>query len=139
MIEVCFQAKYAESAKGQSPIDKLFKGEYPEDDKQLVKKLGFKTQKSQSLKARVHFIVSNLIFNMFGNFVLQKSLTIISDETLKNEILYKIKALQPQLMEQAHGKKVMSKLQKTYPHIFGKANANNNNKKQVQQVKNDKK
>jgi len=47
---------------------------------------------------------------MFGNFVLQKSLTIISDETLKNEILFKIKALTPQLMEQTHGKKVLSKL-----------------------------
>merc|ERR1719265_1497524 len=31
-------------------------------------------------------------------------------------------------MEQQHGKKVLSKLQKNYPHIFGKGN-NNQNKK----------
>jgi len=107
VIEVCFQSKYAECAKGESPIDKLFKGEFPEDDKQLVAKLGFKTKKSLSLKARVHFIVQNLIFNQFGNFVLQKSLTIISDETLKNEILFKIKALKDSLMEIKHGQRVL--------------------------------
>lgn len=82
------------------------------------------------MRARVNFIVQNLIFNMFGNFVLQRSLTIISDDALKNEILHKIKSLTPQLMEQQHGKKVLSKLQKNYPHIFGKGN-NNQNKKQA--------
>jgi hypothetical protein len=50
--------------------------------------------------------------------VLQKALLIISDETLKKEILYTIKSLQPSLMQLKHGQKVLQKLQKSYPHIF---------------------
>ena len=73
---------------------------------------------TKNLKTRVHFIVQSLIYNQFGNYVLQKALNVISDENLKREILYTIKSLQPSLMQVKHGQKVLAKLSKTYPEIF---------------------
>lgn len=64
------------------------------------------------------FIVQKLIYNQFGNYVLQKALLVISDDMLRKEILYTIKSLQPSLMQVKHGQKVLAKLQKTYPAIF---------------------
>lgn len=119
VIEVCLESKYATSRNSsEAHIDKIFKGDFPEDDQQIVKELGDKTKKSKNLKARVHFIVQKLIYNQFGNYVLQKALLIISDDNLKKEILYTIKSLSPSLMQLKHGQKVLQKLQKSYPAIF---------------------
>ena len=70
------------------------------------------------MKARVDFIVEKLIYNQFGNYVLQKALLVISDDLLVKEILFTIKSLSLSLMQLKHGQKVLSKLQKTYPQIF---------------------
>jgi hypothetical protein len=74
---------------GYHHIDKIFKGTYQDDDRQLVKALGH----TKMMKPRVHFIVQSLIYNQFGNYVLQKALGVIQDDFLKKEILYTIKSL----------------------------------------------
>ena len=58
---------------------------------------------TKAMKPRVHFIVQSLIYNQFGNYVLQKALGVIQDDYLKKEILYTIKSLQPSLMQVKHG------------------------------------
>ena len=81
-------------------------------------------------------MVQKLIYNQFGNYVLQKAIKVIGSEQLRKEILYTIKSLQPSLMQVKHGQKVIGKLQKTYPAIF---NANQNSMGQNKQGLNVKK
>lgn len=120
VIEKCLNSKVKNSGLvKEQHIDKIFKGTFPQDDKQIIMELGYNTKKSKNLKARVHFIVQSLIYNQFGNYVLQKALLVIGDEFLKKEILMVIKSLSPSLMQVKHGQKVLAKLQKTYPKIFG--------------------
>jgi len=45
------------------------------------------------MKQRVNFIVQKLIYNQFGNYVLQKALASIVDNELKNTILWTIRSL----------------------------------------------
>jgi len=111
VIEKCLNSGYHH-------IDKIFKGTFEDDDRQVVKALGF----TKALKPRVHFIVQSLIYNQFGNYVLQKALGAIQDDYLKKEILYTIKSLQPSLMQVKHGQKVLTKLSKQYPEIFRNQN-----------------
>ena len=117
VIEKCLDSKLNKSIQ-EAHIDKIFKGTFPDDDHQIIQELGFKTSKSMDLKTRVNFIVQKLVYNQFGNYVLQKALLVISDDRLRKEILYTIKSLQPSLMQVKHGQKVLMKLQKTYPNIF---------------------
>ena len=86
MIEKCLNSKHTH-------ITKIFRGTFPDDDKQLLAELGPK--KAKILKVRVAFIVQSLIYNQFGNYVLQKALIAINDDLLKKEILYTIKSLSP--------------------------------------------
>jgi hypothetical protein len=70
VIEKCLDSKLT-SHGSQLPkidssephIDKIFKGTFPDDDSQIVKEFGFKTEQSQNLKERVSFIVQKLIYN----------------------------------------------------------------------------
>ena len=116
VIEKCLDSKQTD--EGEAHIDKIFKGTFPCDDQQLIQEFGFRTKESKNLKARVDFIVEKLIYNQFGNYVLQKALLVISDDLLVKEILFTIKSLSLSLMQLKHGQKVLSKLQKTYPQIF---------------------
>ena len=119
VIEVCLESKHSGGrATGHSYIDNIFKGSFADDDLQIIRELGFNTAHSKNLKARVHFIVQKLVYNQFGNYVLQRALNVIADDNLRKEILYTIKSLQPSLMQLKHGQKVLQKLQKTYPQIF---------------------
>lgn len=63
VIEKCLNSKVNTGAEKEQHIDKIFKGTFPQDDKQIVQELGFNTKKSKNLKARVHFIVQSLIYN----------------------------------------------------------------------------
>lgn len=63
VIEKCLNSKVNTGAEKEQHIDKIFKGTFPQDDKQVVQELGFNTKKSKNLKARVHFIVQSLIYN----------------------------------------------------------------------------
>ena len=101
VIEKCLDAKQLD--QGESHIDKIFKGTFPCDDQQLIAEFGFRTKKSRDLKARVDFIVQKLIYNQFGNYVIQKALAVISDESLRKEILLTIMSLSPSLMQLKHG------------------------------------
>jgi len=92
VIEKCLDSKLNKSRQ-EAHIDKIFKGTFPNDDYQIIKELGFKTSKSKNLKNRVNFIVQKLIYNQFGNYVLQKALLVITDDHLRKEILYTIKSL----------------------------------------------
>ena len=119
VIEVCLDSRHTGGKNSASShIDKIFKGTFEDDDLQIIRELGFNTAHSKNLKARVHFIVQKLVYNQFGNYVLQRALNVISDDELRKEILYTIKSLQPSLMQLKHGQKVLQKLQKTYPQIF---------------------
>ena len=42
---------------------------------------------------RVSFIVQKLVFNEYGNYVLQRALSVMGCENLKNKIFYTIKSL----------------------------------------------
>jgi len=105
VIEKCLDAKQLEASEAH--IDKIFKGTFPCDDQQLIAQFGFRTQRSKDLKSRVDFIVQKLIYNQFGNYVLQKALSVISDENLRKEILLTIMSLSPSLMQLKHGQKVL--------------------------------
>ena len=58
VIEKCLNSKVKNSGLvKEQHIDKIFKGTFPQDDKQIIMELGYNTKKSKNLKARVHFIV----------------------------------------------------------------------------------
>jgi len=42
---------------------------------------------------RVSFIVQKLVFNVYGNYVLHRALSVMGCENLKNKIFYTIKSL----------------------------------------------
>ena len=56
--------------------------------------------------------------HQFGNYVLQRTIAIVADPALKKQILESIKLLSSSLSQTKHGQKVLSKLQKAYPHVF---------------------
>ena len=91
-------------------IDKIFKGTFPEDDVQIVKEFGKNSKLSKNINMRVSFIVQKLVFNEYGNYVLQRALSVMGCENLRNEILLTIKSLSPSLMQIKHGQRVIRKL-----------------------------
>lgn len=100
MIEKCLDSCLSD---GNEPhIEKIFKGTYLNDDHQIISELGMIGNKND-IKTRVNFIVQKLIYNQYGNYVIQKVLLKIKDVSLRNEILYTIKNLQPSLMQIKHG------------------------------------
>lgn len=93
VIEKCLDSCLSDGKEPQ--IEKVFKGTLQFDDQQMVNELvGCRTD----MKTRVNFIVQKLIYNQFGNYVIQKVLAKIKDDHLRTEILYTIKSLQPSLM-----------------------------------------
>lgn len=74
VIEKCLDSCLSD---GKEPhIEKLFKGTLPFDDEQMMNELvGSRTD----MKTRVNFIVQKLIYNQFGNYVIQKVLAKIKD------------------------------------------------------------
>jgi hypothetical protein len=87
-------------------IEKIFKGTLMNDDFQILNELTL-LRSNKNLKSRVNFIVQKLIYNQYGNYVIQKVLVKIKDASLRNEILYTIKSLQPSLTQIKHGQKVL--------------------------------
>ena len=73
-------------------------------------------------------IVQRLVTHQFGNYVLQKAITIVQDETLRMQILASIKQMSVQLCLTKYGNKVLNKLQKTYPEIFSNGGQNGTDK-----------
>jgi len=67
---------------------------------------------------RVNFIVQRLVTHQFGNYVLQKAISIVTDTELRHQMLESIKLLSGSLLQSKHGQKVLTKLQKQYPHVF---------------------
>ena len=65
--------------------------------------------------------MQRLVTHQFGNYVLQKAIHVVTDPTLRDQILESIKLLSGSLQQTKHGSKVLTKLQKTYPRIFGGA------------------
>ena len=91
-------------------IDKIFKGTFAEDDIQIIKEFGKNSKQSKNINMRVSFIVQKLVFNEYGNYVLQRALSVMGCENLRNEILFTIKSLMPSLMQIKHGQRVIKKL-----------------------------
>lgn len=91
-----------------------------------MRELGFQ---SRVRAARVNTIVSRLVTHQFGNYVLQKAISIITDSELRMQMLESIKALQGSLSQTKHGQKVLNKLQKSYPHVFVGATAGTSKQK----------
>jgi hypothetical protein len=48
---------------------------------------------SKNIYIRVSFIVQKLVFNVNGNYVLHRALSVMGCENLKNDIFYTIKSL----------------------------------------------
>ena len=97
VIEKCLDSKLSHDSynniKAEPHIDKIFKGTFPDDDYQIIKNFGYNTEASKNLKERVSFIVQKLIYNQFGNYVLQRALKVMGSEQLKREVLLTIKSL----------------------------------------------
>ena len=110
VIEKCL-----ETGQAASQIEQIFKGTHFWDDAVLVRELG---AQSRTQHLRVDVIVQRLVTHIFGNYVLQRVINIVKDLELKNQILEAISALQDQLQLTNHGHKVLTKLAKTYPHLF---------------------
>jgi len=112
VIEKCLDSCLSD---GKEPMmEKIFKGTIKNDDYQILNELSV-LGINKNLKTRVNYIVQKLIYNQYGNYVIQKVLVKIKDNSLRNEILYTIKSLQPSLTQIKHGQKVLQKLYKTYP------------------------
>lgn len=97
-------------------VDMILLGQIIHDDQTVLKDLGYNLSKNRV--ARINFIVDKLIFHQFGNYVLQKIITIIKSDQLRVIILQRINQLSGDLQRTKHGQKVLQKLQKTYPHVF---------------------
>ena len=121
VIEKCLETEQA-----AQQIDQILKGTHFWDDQVLVRELGFK---SRNRAVRVTHIVQRLVTHQFGNYVLQKAMAIITDAELKTQMLEAIKLLAGSLSQTKHGQKVLSKLQKSYPHVFVGAAAGTTPKK----------
>jgi hypothetical protein len=100
VIEKCLDSCLSDCAEPH--IEKIFKGTYLHDDHQIINELSL-IGNLKDIKSRVNFIVQKLIYNQYGNYVIQRVLLKIKDNSLKNEILYCIRALQPSLMQIKHG------------------------------------
>lgn len=100
VIEKCLDSCLSYGEEPQ--IEKVFKGTLGHDDVQITSELGLMGG-CNDMKTRVNFIVQKLIYNQYGNYVIQKILVKVRDNSLKNEILYTIKDLQPSLMQFKHG------------------------------------
>ena len=88
VIEKCLDSNI--NIVEESRIEKIFSGAFPEDDYQIVCELG---ANRSDLNTRISFIVQKLIYNQFGNYVLQKALGSMQDSSLKHEVLMTIKTL----------------------------------------------
>jgi hypothetical protein len=111
VIEKCL-----ESNQKKELTELLLRGTNYQDDINLVMHLGVDMLKNLSLRLKV--IVDKLIYHQFGNYVLQKMITVMEDSELKWIILGRIKEIQSDLYKTKHGAKVYNKLAKTYPSVF---------------------
>ena len=102
VIEKCL-----ETSQAGVQIDQIFKGTHYWDDQAAARELGYQ---SRTRQIRVSFIVQRLVTHQFGNYVLQKAIAIVTDQTLKTEILESIKVLSGSLSQTKHGLKVLTKL-----------------------------
>jgi len=56
--------------------------------------------------------VAKLMMHSFGNYVLQKAISVVVDPLLKTQIIESIQLQQCSLAQTKHGPKVLQKLQK---------------------------
>lgn len=68
--------------------------------------------------------MQRLVTHQFGNYVLQKAISIVVDQQLRMQLLESIKAMSASLCTTKYGNKVLNKLQKVYPDFFNTAIAN---------------
>ena len=68
--------------------------------------------------------MQRLVTHQFGNYVLQKAISIVVDQQLRMQLLESIKAMSASLLQTKYGNKVLNKLQKVYPDFFNTAIAN---------------
>lgn len=73
----------------------------------------------------IQVVVDNLAWDLYGNYVLQKILTIKLDNAVKTCILEELTQRQTALAATVHGQKMLQKLRSTHPSLFAKANAAN--------------
>jgi hypothetical protein len=63
-------------------------------------------------------LVDKLIFHQFGNYVLQKIISVVQSQSLRVMVLQRVYQLSGELQKTKHGMKVLQKLQKTYASIM---------------------
>ena len=110
VIEKCL-----DSDKIGSEVDQIFSGTHSNEDQTIIRCLG---SKAKNRKERLNFLVQKLMMHSFGNYVLQKAISVVVDPHLKTQILESIQLQQCSFAQTKHGPKVLQKLQKQYPHIF---------------------
>lgn len=111
VIEKCLECPQAETQ-----ISLILTGKHAVDDRTCERVLGANARVSGD---RVRFLVQKLALNQFGNYVLQKVINVLAEAPLKTQILESIKLCQSSLSQTKHGPRVLQKLQKTYPNVFG--------------------
>jgi hypothetical protein len=67
---------------------------------------------------RINLLVDRLIFHQFGNYVLQKIISVVQGHALRVMVLQRIHQLSGELSKTKHGMKVLQKLQKTYSSVM---------------------
>ena len=68
-------------------MDQIFSGAHPNEDATIFRCLG---HKSKNRKERLNFLVQRLMMHSFGNYVLQKAISVVVDPHLKTQILESI-------------------------------------------------
>lgn len=82
VIEKCL-----ESEQSYNHIELLLKGEHKREDLTLINMIGFDSNPIE----RLQFIVEHLASDSFGNYVLQKILSVKIDAVVKTRMLEEIK------------------------------------------------
>ena len=114
VIEKCL-----ENELSHADIESFLKGEI--EDQTILAVLGPMSQPRE----RIQVVVDTLAWDLYGNYVLQKIMSLKIDNNVKTRILEEIKNRQTALGTTIHGQKMLQKLRGTYPSLFSKASATN--------------
>ena len=114
VIEKCL-----ESEQSYNHIELLLKGEHKREDLTLINMIGFDSNPIE----RLQFIVEHLASDSFGNYVLQKILSVKIDAVVKTRMLEEIRNRQAVVGATVAGQKLLSKLRTQNPAIFNAASS----------------
>jgi hypothetical protein len=80
VIEKCLESKMKSSS-----IDMILSGAFQQDDATLIQDLSPQNRANKQL--RINVLVDKLIFHQFGNYVLQKIISVVQSQSLRVMVL----------------------------------------------------